>query len=125
MSANSLQISFLKASRVALGTWALGGGHDGGETSETNAQETLRAALCNGINLIDTAPIYGAGLSEERVGRAIKNCRHQVLLATKCGISLTGGRPNHDLRPESIITECENATEDITINDHVEGELPS
>jgi len=95
--------------RVALGTWALGGGNDWGETSEQNAQDTLAAALDSGINLIDTAPIYGAGLAEERVGRAIKGRRGQVLLATKCGISLINGRPDHDLRPQSIISECESS----------------
>ena len=97
------------ATRVALGTWALGGGNDWGETSESDAQNTLQAALDNAINLIDTAPIYGAGVSEERVGRAVKNRRIQVLLATKCGISLDGGRPDHDLRPVSIVKECENS----------------
>ena len=103
--------SFLNTSinPVALGTWALGGGKDWGETAEKEAQETLQTALDNGINLIDTAPIYGAGLSEERVGRALKGRRSQVLLATKCGISLHDGRPDHDLHPKSIVAECENS----------------
>ena len=109
MNKNFLQISSVKAGPVALGTWALGGGNDWGETSETDAQNTLRAALDNGINLIDTAPVYGAGLAEERVGRALKGRRSGVLLATKCGISLEGGRPDHDLRPESIMRECESS----------------
>lgn len=94
-------------SRVALGTWALGGGNDWGETSEQAARNTLSAALEQGINLIDTAPVYGAGLAEERVGRAIKGKRTSLVLATKCGISLAGGRPDHDLRPSSIIAECD------------------
>lgn len=97
------------AARMGLGTWALGGGNDWGETSETEAQNTLHAALDCGISLLDTAPIYGAGLCEERVGRAIKNHRSQFLLATKCGISFASGRPDHDLRPNSIIKECENS----------------
>ena len=93
--------------RVALGTWALGGGNDWGNTSDQAAHETLCAALDNGVRIIDTAPIYGAGLAEQRVGRAIKHRRAEVLLATKCGISLAGGRPDHDLSPQSIIAECE------------------
>ena len=102
-------LSFLNTSvtPVALGTWALGGGNDWGETSEQAAQQTLLAALDRGVNLIDTAPIYGAGLAEERIGRALKGRRSQVLLATKCGISLRGGRPDHDLRPQNIFQECE------------------
>lgn len=109
MSELSLQISSLIATRIGLGTWALGGGKDWGDTSETEAENTLQAALNKGINLIDTAPIYGAGLAEERLGRAIKHQRTQVILATKCGISLAGGRPNHDLRPQSILQECEDS----------------
>lgn len=107
MTSISLQIGNITACRLALGTWALGGGKDWGDTQEVAAQEVLSAALESGINLIDTAPIYGAGISEERIGRAIKSCRRTVLLASKCGISLQGGRPDHDLRPDSIVAECE------------------
>ncbi len=95
------------AAREALGTWALGSGRDWGDTSEADAQNTLRAALDGGIKLIDTAPIYGAGLAEQRVGQAVKGRRKEVLLATKCGISLIAGRPDHDLRPQHIQAECE------------------
>ena len=95
--------------RMGLGTWALGGGSDWGVTSEIDAQNTLHAALDNGLNWIDTAPIYGAGIAEERVGRAVKGKRAQIWLATKCGISLCGGRPDHDLRPASIFAECESS----------------
>ena len=98
-----------QAGRVALGTWALGGGNDWGETSEEDSQATLQTALEQGIRLIDTAPIYGNGAAEERIGHAIKGRRSQVWLATKCGIVLKGGRPDHDLRPESIIQECDNS----------------
>ncbi len=105
--AGSLSLLNTSVSRVALGTWALGGGTDWGETSEQAAQQTLLAALDRGINLIDTAPIYGNGLAEERIGRALKGRRSDVLLATKCGISVASGRPDHDLCPQSIIQECE------------------
>src|SRR5258708_12405449 len=60
----------LKVSRVALGTWAIGGWMWGG-TDEAQSVSTVRAALEHGINLIDTAPVYGFGRSEEIVGRAI------------------------------------------------------
>ena len=99
----------MNAQRVALGTWALGGGNDWGQTSPADAQDTLSAALDNGINFIDTAPIYGAGVAEQQIGHALKGRRTQVLLATKCGITLAGGRPDHDLRPQSILTQCENS----------------
>src|SRR5258708_18589288 len=60
----------LRVSRVALGTWAMGGWMWGG-TDERESIATIRGALDQGINLIDTAPAYGSGVSEETVGRAI------------------------------------------------------
>src|SRR5579863_10076992 len=60
----------LTVSRVAIGTWAIGGWMWGG-TDEAQSIATIRAALDHGINLIDTAPVYGFGRSEEIVGKAI------------------------------------------------------
>ena len=57
----------LRVSRVALGTWAMGGWMWGG-TGQRESVATIRAALDQGINLIDTAPVYGFGVSEEIVG---------------------------------------------------------
>jgi aryl-alcohol dehydrogenase-like predicted oxidoreductase len=59
----------LRVSRVALGTWAMGGWMWGG-TDERESVQTIWAALDQGINLIDTAPAYGSGVSEEIVGKA-------------------------------------------------------
>src|ERR1700741_2258989 len=74
----------LRASRVALGTWAIGGGVGGGR-DEKEAIKTIHAALDQGINLIDTAPVYGFGRSEEIVGRALADGgrRKRALIATK------------------------------------------
>ena len=55
----------LKSSRIALGTWAIGGWMWGG-TDEKESIRTIHAALDRGINLIDTAPIYGYGRSGTR-----------------------------------------------------------
>src|SRR5207253_3455824 len=60
----------LVSSRVALGTWSIGGWMWGG-SDEGEAIKTIRTALDLGITLIDTAPAYGFGWSEEIVGRAI------------------------------------------------------
>src|SRR4029077_11305418 len=59
----------LRVSRVGLGTWAMGGWMWGG-TDRRESVATIRAALEQGINLIDTAPVYGFGVSEEIVGEA-------------------------------------------------------
>ncbi len=60
----------LQASRVALGTWAMGGWMWGG-TDEEQAIKTIYAALERGVNLIDTAHVYGFGHSEKIVGKAL------------------------------------------------------
>src|SRR5260370_4974900 len=75
----------LKVSPVALGTWAIGGWMWGG-TDETESISTIRAALEHGINVIDTAPAYGFGRSEEIVGKAIAEgrLRSRAVIATKC-----------------------------------------
>lgn len=77
--------SGIQASVVALGTWAAGGWMWGG-TEEKEAIAAIHAALDNGINAIDTAPIYGFGSSEELVGKAIEGRRDDVVIATKCGL---------------------------------------
>lgn len=77
--------SDFNASVVALGAWAIGGWKWGG-TEESSAVRTIQSAIDHGINLIDTAPIYGFGRSEEILGRAIKDRRDRVILATKCGL---------------------------------------
>jgi D-threo-aldose 1-dehydrogenase len=53
---------------------------------ERAAQETVRAALGEGVNLFDTSPLYGAGLSEHRMGAALRGAgREAFLLSTKVG----------------------------------------
>jgi len=77
----------LSPSRVGLGTWAIGGWMWGG-SDDKRSVETICAALDRGITLIDTAPAYGQGHSEEIVGRAVERWgrRDRVVLATKVGL---------------------------------------
>ncbi|UOQ92958.1 aldo/keto reductase [Halobacillus shinanisalinarum] len=77
----------LETSRIGLGTWAIGGLMWGG-TDEKQSIQTIHAALDKGISLIDTAPAYGFGRSEEIVGKAVKDygSRDNILLATKAGL---------------------------------------
>lgn len=77
--------SGISASVVGLGAWAMGGWMWGG-TDEADSIQAIHAALDAGVNLIDTAPIYGFGLSEEIVGKAIRDRRDRVVLATKCSL---------------------------------------
>jgi methylglyoxal reductase len=57
-----------------------------GGTKRNDPQGAIRAAVDHGINLIDSAPMYGYGKSEELVGDALKGLRDKVALATKCGM---------------------------------------
>lgn len=75
----------IEVSVIGLGTWAIGGWMWGG-TDESESIKAINSALDMGINLIDTAPAYGKGLSEKIIGRAIKGKRDKVVIATKCGI---------------------------------------
>ena len=77
--------SGIDVSAVGFGAWAIGGWMWGG-ADENQAIAAIHAALDHGINLLDTAPIYGYGRSEEIVGRAIRGRREKVVLATKCGM---------------------------------------
>lgn len=107
MKYNRLGRTELQISAVGLGGWALGGGTDWGETSETDAYQTVSAALDAGITFFDTAPIYGE--SESFLGRALKGRRQHVVLATKCGLVKNGSWTDHDLRPETIVSQLESS----------------
>lgn len=100
----------LNVSRVGLGTWAIGGWMWGG-TDEAQSIATIRAAVDYGINVIDTAPVYGFGRSEEIVGRAIAdgNLRSRVYIATKVGLDWHSGRVVRNATRERILTEIEDS----------------
>jgi len=85
MKYRSLGKSEIEASVVGVGAWAIGGWMWGG-ADEAESVRAIHAAIDAGLNLIDTAPVYGFGLSEEVVGKAIRDRRDKVLLATKCGL---------------------------------------
>ena len=79
---NSVQVS-----RIGLGTWGIGGS-EWGEVSEADAIAACLAIFDHGINLIDTAPIYGHGRAEEIIGKAMRQHGHRekFFVATKAGL---------------------------------------
>lgn len=121
MKYRELGKSGIKGSVVALGTWVAGGGAVWGENPDDEESiRTIHAALDKGINLIDTAPVYGFGRSERIVGLAIKGRRDRVIVATKCGLwwedergsdfRVFDGKPiRRLLRPDTIRIELENS----------------
>jgi aryl-alcohol dehydrogenase-like predicted oxidoreductase len=100
----------LTVSRVAIGTWAIGGWMWGG-TDEAESIATIRAAVDRGINVIDTAPVYGFGHSEEIVGKAIAEAdlRSRVLIATKAGIEWDRGSVFRNASRARIMQEVDDS----------------
>jgi aryl-alcohol dehydrogenase-like predicted oxidoreductase len=100
----------IRASRIALGTWAIGGWMWGG-SNENEAISTIHAALDRGINLIDTAPVYGFGRSEVIVGKAlaIGGRRKRAFIATKVGLDWKDGKPFRNASKARIIAEAEDS----------------
>jgi aryl-alcohol dehydrogenase-like predicted oxidoreductase len=99
----------LEVSRIGLGTWAIGGWMWGG-TDERQSIRTILSALDAGVNLIDTAPVYGFGRSEEIVGKAVTESgrRGSIILASKVGLEWDDReRVFRNSRPERIREEIE------------------
>jgi aryl-alcohol dehydrogenase-like predicted oxidoreductase len=95
MKLRQLGNSGLAVSPVGFGAWAIGGEwtYDGraggwGKVDDNESIKAIHTALDSGINLIDTAANYGTGHSEAIVGRAVKNCRDRVIIATKFGFDV-------------------------------------
>ncbi len=110
----------LQVSTIALGTWSAGGGPWWGDTDEAEAVRAIEASLDAGVNLIDTAPMYGFGRAEELIGRAIRGRRDRVVIATKCGLWWKDARGSRwfehqgraiyrSLRPDTIRIELEES----------------
>jgi len=97
----------IRISRVGLGTWAIGGWMWGG-TDDQESIKTIHAAVEHGVNLIDTAPAYGFGRSEEIVGRAIADggLRSRVVIATKTGLEWKDGKVFRNASRDRILREA-------------------
>jgi aryl-alcohol dehydrogenase-like predicted oxidoreductase len=110
----------LKVSRVAIGTWAIGGWMWGG-TDEAESVATIRAAVDHGINVVDTAPVYGFGRSEEIVGKALAEgrLRSRVVIATKVGLEWRDGRVFRNASRQRIFHEIEDSLRRLR-TDHID-----
>src|SRR6478736_846119 len=101
----------LEVSRIGLGAMGMSHGYTGAGSDDDESIRTIHRALDLGVNLIDTAEIYGPYINEELVGRAIKGRRDEVVLATKFGlVSHAGAGPwNLDSSPANIRTAVEGS----------------
>ena len=72
-----------QVSEISFGAWAIGGSW--GQVSETDALDALHAAIDHGVNLIDTADVYGDGRSERLIAQALKQRSEEIRVITKAG----------------------------------------
>src|SRR5512143_2530841 len=90
-------------SRIGLGTWSIAV-TNWAAADAAEAVRTIHAALDHGVNLVDTAPVYGLGRAEEIVGRALAAWRgaERPMVATKLGLDWRGGSARRDSSPERV-----------------------
>ncbi len=102
--------SGIRASRIALGTWAIGGWMWGGTSDLDESIGAIHSAIERGITTIDTAPVYGFGRSEEIVGMALAgSLRERVVIATKVGLEWRNGKVRRNSSPARIRTEVHDS----------------
>src|SRR5438105_5650204 len=102
--------SGITASRISLGTWAIGGWMWGGNSDADESIRTIRSAVERGMTLIDTAPVYGFGRSEEIVGMALsEGLREHAIIATKVGLEWRDGKVWRNSSPARIRKEVEES----------------
>ncbi len=106
MKKRILGSSGLEVSAIGLGCWGMSGAYGASDRKESIG--TIHESIDHGINFIDTADIYGNGHNETLVGEALKNLRHDVILASKFGF--VGGENNElrvNGRPEYVNKACD------------------
>jgi aryl-alcohol dehydrogenase-like predicted oxidoreductase len=102
----------IKVSEIGFGAWQMGGPPFWESQGEKESLNAVSAAVDAGINLFDTAPVYGFGRSETLLGKGLKKCREKVVIATKCGLLWKKeelGFLYNDLKPASIRMELETS----------------
>jgi aryl-alcohol dehydrogenase-like predicted oxidoreductase len=107
-------------SRIGLGTWAIGGWMWGG-SDDAESIRTIQHAIDVGINLVDTAPVYGFGHSEEIVGQALAEGgrRNKAVIATKVGLEWVDGNVYRNSSPARIKAEIEDSLRRLQ-TDHID-----
>lgn len=110
MKIKSLGSEGLTASELGLG--CMGMSEFYGEKNDEESINTIHRAFDLGITFFDTADMYGPYINEELVGKAIKNFRRNITLATKFGIVRDASNPNvrgFNGKPEYVKKSCEGS----------------
>ena len=102
--------SGIRVSQIGLGMWQAGGSQWGADVNDGDCAAAMARAVELGVNLIDTAEVYGQGHSEEVVGRAIQDVgRENVVVATKVA--------GHHLRPDDVVRACKGSLKRLGIRE--------
>ncbi|MGI6139753.1 MAG: aldo/keto reductase [Candidatus Hydrogenedentales bacterium] len=111
MHYKTLGKSALKVSIISFGAWQIGDPEFWGDDNETDVDGVVGAAIDAGINLFDTAEIYGDGQSEEILGKALRGRRDKVYIASKASTD--------SCTPDKLRTACENSLRRLGV-DHMD-----
>ncbi|WP_326700864.1 aldo/keto reductase [Streptomyces sp. NBC_01754] len=116
-----MQYRTLGRTGVQVSTLALGAMNFGaiGRTTQEEATAIVDAALEGGVNLIDTADMYGAGESEEMVGKAVAGRRDDIVLATKATMPMGDERNHRGSSRRWLVTALDNSLRRLGV-DHVD-----
>jgi aryl-alcohol dehydrogenase-like predicted oxidoreductase len=121
MNKTTLGMTTLEVSRLAFGTWQLGG--QWGQFEENEAVAAIQRARNLGITLFDTAQAYGFGLSEQMLGRALRDDldhrRDDVVIATKGGLRPQGDGAVRDSSPQWLREGVESSLRALDV-DHID-----
>jgi myo-inositol catabolism protein IolS len=102
---------------IGMGAAAIsgeGGGYGFGEISEEKAIDLLLLAHESGVKVFDTAPIYGYGLSEQRIGKAFNDMREEIFIVSKSGITWhKNKRVNHNNDPKIALRMLDQSLIDL------------
>lgn len=121
----------LEVSAVSLGAWEIGGAvtltfdglgtiaHGWGAVDDAASLDLIARSRDAGVNLIDTAPIYGDGHSEEVIGRALADCRDEWVVCTKGGHGATEGKAWSDFSRERLLWQIDESLRRLRM-DHVD-----
>ncbi len=115
MKYRKLANSDLEVSVITLGSWVFGG-ECWGEVDDKMSKAVITKAIEAGVNLIDTAPIYGEGRAEKVIGEVLREKRHKVFIATKCGLEKKGKSIRANLKAGFIRQEAENSLRRLSVN---------
>jgi aryl-alcohol dehydrogenase-like predicted oxidoreductase len=109
----------LEVGRIGLGAMGMSMAYTGHGSDDDESIRTVHRALDLGVTMIDTAEVYGPYTNEELIGRAIRDRRDEVVLATKFGLISHTGREGADSSPESVRVAVDGSLRRLGV-DHID-----